>query len=299
MFEINIDSNSSRISLARAAQLTGYHQDYLGQLCRLGKLPAEKVGRNWFTSTEALNNLFNGQKEAQETAVLESAEATLEDFDVTQDDITEVEEVTQPVISPNVSVTEMEGFPIRIVTIPTRVHHANNVQNILTNARIESLQNEVLQLRQLLSRLMDEVKTHAGLLEGQGMINRAQDSMKHSYVSNFDFTVPAPTMVRIARPADRPLKIEWTPGLNRRYELADWFAIVASVAVVIMVGYAILSGNFLGTETATQTVYSHPTNASALTVEQIQPAVAGAETPVDPGTLPTDSAGELIPNVVQ
>jgi hypothetical protein len=299
MFEINIDNNSSRISLARAAQLTGYHQDYLGQLCRLGKLPAEKVGRNWFTSTEALNNLFNNTGAHVQQSNLESAETTAEDFDIDERDIPQVDAVTQPVISPNITVTEMDGFPVRIVTIPTQVRHTNNVQNILTNARIESLQNEVLQLRQLLSRLMEEVKTHAGILESQAMVSRAQDSLKHSYVSNFDFALPAPTFVREPQLTDQRLNANWTPGLSRRYELADWFAVVAAIAVVAFVGYAVIAGNFFGSETQTQTVYSHPTNTPTLTTEQIQPSVAGAETPTEPGTLPTDSAGELIPNVIQ
>jgi excisionase family DNA binding protein len=37
------------ISLSQAAQLTGYHEDYLGQAARFGKLKAIKVGRNWIT----------------------------------------------------------------------------------------------------------------------------------------------------------------------------------------------------------------------------------------------------------
>jgi len=36
------------ISSAKAAQLTGYTQDYVGQLARSDTLPAQKVGRKWF-----------------------------------------------------------------------------------------------------------------------------------------------------------------------------------------------------------------------------------------------------------
>src|SRR6185503_17269923 len=45
------------ISLAEASQITGYNQDYLGQLARSGKLVATKIGRNWTTTKEALEAL--------------------------------------------------------------------------------------------------------------------------------------------------------------------------------------------------------------------------------------------------
>ena len=46
--------------MAEAAKLTGYNQDYLGQLARSGKLKAKKIGRNWITTLEAINKI-NGE----------------------------------------------------------------------------------------------------------------------------------------------------------------------------------------------------------------------------------------------
>ena|GEM_PF-5677979 len=42
------------ITLAEAARATPYSADYLNLLVRRGKLPAKKVGRNWYTSEEAV-----------------------------------------------------------------------------------------------------------------------------------------------------------------------------------------------------------------------------------------------------
>jgi excisionase family DNA binding protein len=42
------------ISSADAADITGYSQDYVGQLARSGAIPAEKVGRKWFVSKSDL-----------------------------------------------------------------------------------------------------------------------------------------------------------------------------------------------------------------------------------------------------
>lgn len=38
--------------------MSGYHQDYLGQLCRLGKIKAAKIGRNWYTTKSELQTLI-------------------------------------------------------------------------------------------------------------------------------------------------------------------------------------------------------------------------------------------------
>src|SRR5690606_27509919 len=66
------------ISLADAAKKTGYHQDYLGQLARGGKLEAQKIGRNWVTTQAALDKFLGRDqkeiKEPQET-VLKTATA--------------------------------------------------------------------------------------------------------------------------------------------------------------------------------------------------------------------------------
>jgi len=40
------------ISLAEAAKITNYSQDYISLLCRKGKLRAEKLGRNWVTTKD-------------------------------------------------------------------------------------------------------------------------------------------------------------------------------------------------------------------------------------------------------
>lgn len=42
------------ISSRRAAKLSGYAKDYIGQLCRGGVLPATMVGRSWYIEEDAL-----------------------------------------------------------------------------------------------------------------------------------------------------------------------------------------------------------------------------------------------------
>lgn len=42
------------ISARRAAKIINYAQDYIGQLCRAGKLDSKMVGRSWFVTEESL-----------------------------------------------------------------------------------------------------------------------------------------------------------------------------------------------------------------------------------------------------
>ena len=47
MDEITLD-DQTYVSSKRAAQITGYAKDYVGQLCREGRVEARLVGRNWY-----------------------------------------------------------------------------------------------------------------------------------------------------------------------------------------------------------------------------------------------------------
>ncbi|MBI2462807.1 MAG: hypothetical protein HYV65_01060 [Candidatus Spechtbacteria bacterium] len=51
----------SSITLREAAKLTGYTQDYLGQLIRGKKMQGEKVGRDWVTTREEIYNFLTTQ----------------------------------------------------------------------------------------------------------------------------------------------------------------------------------------------------------------------------------------------
>lgn len=57
-------NNKSYISVVRAADLTGYHGDYIGRLCREKKIDGIKIGNNWLVAQEDILNLSskNGSK---------------------------------------------------------------------------------------------------------------------------------------------------------------------------------------------------------------------------------------------
>lgn len=53
------------ISSKRAAKVTGYAKDYIGQLCREGRVPARLVGRNWYVLETAIHDHRFGQQEIE------------------------------------------------------------------------------------------------------------------------------------------------------------------------------------------------------------------------------------------
>lgn len=283
MSDTNTQNNSALISLSRAAQLTGYHQDYLGQLCRLGKLSAIKVGRNWFTFPEALNKLSVTIPDAEKMNFVESVEETLEDQEQTPEAAFEFE---QPKIVQNVTISQVEGLPIAIRTLPMTGRNINTVQNMLTNLRIESLQREVSDLRKLLARIITEVASHSAMLE-RGASSRT-DQLRHSYISNFDFSSPYSRRNLITEgelPAPLVEKINWAPPHQPKYSLVAVFAGVAVLAALALMSFGIISGQFFGDlQPQVSTIYHRDTVIASEPYTVLRPAVAG-------DTLPPESIG--------
>ncbi len=53
------------VSSKRAAKLTGYAKDYVGQLCREGRVPARLVGRSWYVLESAIQDHRFGEAPAE------------------------------------------------------------------------------------------------------------------------------------------------------------------------------------------------------------------------------------------
>jgi hypothetical protein len=77
MNELTLDGKVY-ISSKRAAEVTGYAKDYVGQLCREGHVEARLVGRNWYVLESSIrDHRFGKEKaDAKETAPKTSAESS-------------------------------------------------------------------------------------------------------------------------------------------------------------------------------------------------------------------------------
>ena len=54
------------VSSKQAAKVTGYAKDYIGQLCREGRVPARLVGRSWYVLESAIHDHRFGEQKTKE-----------------------------------------------------------------------------------------------------------------------------------------------------------------------------------------------------------------------------------------
>lgn len=60
------------ISASRAAEKVGYASDYIGQLCRSGKVPGKLVGRTWYVDQRALELHKKSHKPGRKPLLVET-----------------------------------------------------------------------------------------------------------------------------------------------------------------------------------------------------------------------------------
>ncbi|MES2931067.1 MAG: hypothetical protein V4682_00015 [Patescibacteria group bacterium] len=75
MDEITI-GDKTYVSSKQAAKITGYAKDYVGQLCREGRVEARLVGRNWYVLDTAIREHRFGKDDKPEPVVEEAEPAT-------------------------------------------------------------------------------------------------------------------------------------------------------------------------------------------------------------------------------
>lgn len=66
------------VSSKQASKVTGYAKDYIGQLCREGRVPARLVGRSWYVLESAIHDHRFGNPEEQPVSTAESATSSLQ-----------------------------------------------------------------------------------------------------------------------------------------------------------------------------------------------------------------------------
>jgi hypothetical protein len=72
MDELTLD-NKIYLSSRQAAKVTGYAKDYVGQLCREGRVAARLVGRNWYVLESSILEHRFGAERTEESPVAASA----------------------------------------------------------------------------------------------------------------------------------------------------------------------------------------------------------------------------------
>ncbi|MBU6388608.1 hypothetical protein KGQ72_01900 [Patescibacteria group bacterium] len=63
------------VSSKQAAKVTGYAKDYIGQLCREGRVPARLVGRSWYVLETAIHDHRFGEQKIEREIEAKNSEA--------------------------------------------------------------------------------------------------------------------------------------------------------------------------------------------------------------------------------
>lgn len=282
-----------RISLSQAAEISGYHQDYLGQLCRLGKIKASKIGRNWYTTKSELESLlrFTGAIEeeqgsfadimmedeedkglfdfakssvAEEELIASSIDSVQSSLKVIIDQDSDIEPaassettvavVSRPVIADNYIISEVSGIPIRLrADGATRQQHT--LQTLITRMKLDALRSEVLQLTDFMQGVSDELSEVKKIVAQHEEVLRHRKDLATAYAASIDI---APQRIR----EQAILSLTDEPAPLQAERTVYWFVPVAAIAVVvIMLGWlasAVMPASISSQQTAT-IFYSTPT----------------------------------------
>lgn len=289
MSNININV-ANKISLAEAARMTGYHQDYLGQLCRGGKLKATKYGRNWFTTTEAIEDfrkallsLFETQPdqnaiepetldEVIDQPILQASTYSAPVYQTTQNN------VVKPALTETVIVSQVEGLPIQIKTLPVVPRGSNTVQQLITNLKIESLQNAVGDIRHTLQEVLTELSRQSAILESKPWLR--EGILRSGHSSAFEFHQPV-----FSVPVHNDLI---SVGEKRKSGLGDWLLFGVVAGCFAFVTYSAITMQLFGSGPAVTTIqYSQNSDGNVGSVGGAMTATMdiSQETPVTQSNL--------------
>ncbi len=210
--------------MSQAAALSGYHQDYLGQLCRLGKIKASKIGRNWYTTQSELQSLlsftgaieeengsFNNQvadeeekglfdfsaPEAENAPSMDAVQAAVIsdiklDEKTTSLDTDEIQKparvepiIATPVVIDNYVISEVDGIPIRLAAEnAARQHHT--IQSLVTRLKLDSLRNEVIQVSEVVQTMSDELAAVKEIVAKHDQVLRHRKDLATTYAASID-----------------------------------------------------------------------------------------------------------------
>ena len=263
-----------RISLSQAARLSGYHQDYLGQLCRLGKLRAAKIGRNWYTTQSELQTLVNNS----------AAYGVLDQFVITPDETTDesgnIEDQSEslepamqvPVVASNYVISEVDAMPIRLEERPQVANSHHSIQTLITRMKLEELKSEVMQFAGIIDQISDEVLNHTEILKRHELLLESRTNLRDVYSSSLEIGAQ-PRVVRTSQ-------VEMFDGANQNLNNDNfesvksiwlWPALALLLAVTVS-SLFIFSISSSSVQPELSTVIYQPQQGT-----KIEPQVAGAQ----------------------
>ncbi|MCC7356825.1 MAG: hypothetical protein IT410_04430 [Candidatus Doudnabacteria bacterium] len=306
-----MNENQDKIlSLAQASKQTGYHQDYLGYLCRTGKLEGQKVGRNWITTDKAVKTLMGEQVE--DVVITEKIPVRVVSKPIIKSTNTRDLNDTSSVLA--FASIEVKGLPIRLRAVNSPSSHS-----LVSHAEIAIVSKTISSLRLQVSSLMDQVRMLTATLVGQQVIaNNVFPSQLYGHSQKFSSTIPltshlssneqVPSFSMLGAVDEKKIiKSFSTPRYDNSVVI-----ILASILIALVGSAFLIKGNLFGTSTTLYSLYiSNDENISSseitdpattqvvfLTDKDEQGQVLGVSTEVSRRLTPAENNEEYLDDLI-
>lgn len=123
------------ISLAAAAKMTNYSQDYISLLCRQGKMKAEKLGRNWVTTKEWVYEYVDrtdGKGASVVPVKVKEVEKKAEEKEKEKESKAEKREAPKPLFGS--TILEMSIFcTVSVIMLANMIGFSNGIKEVNRN----------------------------------------------------------------------------------------------------------------------------------------------------------------------
>ncbi len=241
------------ISLAQAARLSGYHQDYLGQLCRAGKLQATKMGRTWFTTERSVRDFLSSLQ----------GDARFDFFEPEQEPRQEEEVKVQPLSKPtfdsagpqiaeNYLISEVVGLPIALKERPqvAQLTRIASLDGVITKVRLQQVQRDLADLAEAVEELAMQVETNNLQIQQLATVGTAA-TIKHSYVPSLEVafaTAPQIEQISYSEPTHEASKF-----FGRLFIVTGSALLVA--AIILLASSSAWQTKFFGDASPVTTLY--------------------------------------------
>lgn len=221
-----------RISLSQAAEITGYHQDYLGRLCRTGQLRAAKIGRNWYTTKAEIENfLMDGDlmtDKNSDTNTEQVFHSNLESGSM----VPSIDGVN-PTMVTNVTVREVAELPIKLQPKSATYKHSQTVQTMIAKMKLDALQKEVLQMAGAIEQLNNRVDEHSEVLARHEKLLAQRIDLRELYAGGLDMAEQLNQSFEVYS-FERPEKSITEHGVAPWIlQVTSWSAVLGVVAVAL------------------------------------------------------------------
>lgn len=295
MYVMNSDlyfDGKKYISSSRAAKISGYVNDYIGQLCRDGKLECRMIGRSWYVSFDSLiaHKNANGNGTKNKTQKLVKVEAVAEVKKEEASPVNFEPQKNEVLVTPPAPVSEV-ALPVAPILVSVTTPPVSKVSEISLGSESDDLPLFAFDLKAPAT-----VEKNVSAVPGEPAVSEVQgtEEIVHRIPINAVLEVPEatekkPEEVKIVTPTTSPIVSEYfaeakfiTPILstittvdfpNTHHQVfGKKFPSVALAVVAVLISFL---GFKLMTETGSRTPYVAVAPAAHEGVDLTASAVSG------------------------